>query len=155
MPSPVLKLLAACCLLSMPIMSHAQDAQDAPAVAAVEQQPPSCVDLLEMLHAGAAAEAVVRAVVATGMSLAEATVHAMGCGGDSYRNAIAVAGVKLASTLAQAQSVANAVIAAAGENSELAAAVRKAVDLVAEGLPQPSVYVDEYMPTGTEISPAS
>lgn len=154
MKTQVFTLLAASCLLLLPVAGNAQDAPDVPAAAAHEKR--DCAELLAMLEAGESEETVVRAVVETGMSLSEATVYAMLCGGDSYRLAIAVAGVTLSSTLAQAQSVANAVIAAAGDNSDVAIAVREAVIVIAKGLPQPGVYVDEYTPTGgTDVSPAS
>lgn len=138
------------CLLRM----HAEGvATEAAVSTAVEQR--SCSCLSSMLEDGGSAEAVVRANIDAGMDLSEATVFAMGCGGEDNRVAIAVAGVRLASSLAQAQTVANSVLATVGQTGEVADAVREAVRMVARDLPQPGVYVDEYTPTGTDVSPAS
>lgn len=151
MKTQVFKLLVASCLL---LLSVAGNTQDAPAVPVNEER--DCAQLLAMLEGGASAEDVVRATVATGLSLANATVYAMECGGESHRLAIVVAGIKLASTLAQAQVVADAVMATAGGDARVANAVRDAMIEVTESMPQPGVYVDEYTPTGgADVSPAS
>jgi hypothetical protein len=170
------ELLALTALMIIPVVGSAQQASD-PAIPLTREQcdrqdPPdspdasaaattlikeqcNCFVLLDMLEDEANAEDVVRASVAMGMNLSAATVYALECGGESHRTAIAVAGVRLANSLAQAQAIANAVLAAVGQNGDLSAALREAVALVARGLPQPNVYVDEYTPTGPEVSPAS
>jgi hypothetical protein len=115
----------------------------------------SCDCLARMLDEGASAEDVVRVGIDADLDLAESTLFAMGCGGEDNQVAIAIAGVRLASNLSQAQTVANAVLANFGETGEIADAVREAVRLVARDLPQPGVFVDEYIPTGSDVSPAS
>lgn len=159
MNTQVFKLLVASCLLILPLAGNTQDANVTPADPDAQAAPISeqrnCVHLADMLEEGASAEAVVRASAATGMTLEDATVYAMVCGGDSNSVAIAVAGVRLANSLAQAQAVANAVLVTAGRHGDVADAVNEAVLLVARDLPQPAIYVDEYTPTGSDVSPAS
>jgi hypothetical protein len=152
----LIDVLLASALLIFPVVGNAQELNQACEVATtpmIEQR--SCACLLRMLEDDASAEALVRATVATGLGLAEATVFALECGGENNQVAIAVAGVMLAGSLAQAQSVANAVLAIVSQSGEVADAVREAVGLVARELPRPGVYVDEYTPTGTDVSPAS
>ena len=115
--------------------------------AQVEEQQ-SCDNISELLAGGSSAGDVVRATMATGMNLVEATVFAMVCGGEANREAIATAGIEAAGNLAQAQSVAYAVLATAGQTGPVADAVRLAMDDYARHMPQPDVYQDEFTPTG-------
>jgi hypothetical protein len=91
------------------------------------------------------------------MSLAEATVYAMECGGDEHREAIATAGIEAAENLAQAQSVADAVLASAGQIRAVVAGVHAALQEYVRAMPQPDVYEDKYTPTGGDgaVSPAA
>jgi hypothetical protein len=115
----------------------------------------SCEPVQSLLARGTAPEDVVRAVVDTGMTLGEATVFAMVCGGEANRVAIATAGVSLAGNLAQAKSVANSVLATAGETGPVAGAVDAALQDYVKNMPQPSVYEDQYTPHGGGASPAT
>jgi hypothetical protein len=117
----------------------------------------SCDAVLSLLAGGSSAGDVVRATVATGMSLAEATVYAMECGGDENREAIATAGIEAAGNFAQAQSVADAVLASAGQTGSVAEAVSAALQDYIKHMPQPDVYQDKYTPTGGDgaVSPAA
>lgn len=91
-----------------------------------------------------------------GMTLSAATVFAMVSGGQENRVAFAEAGVGLATNLAQAQGVATAVKATAGDTGAVATAVDVAVDDFAAAMSQPSVYEQEYSPTGggQDVSPS-
>ena len=119
------------------------------------EDPRSCEPVLSSLAQRASPEDVVSAVVDMGMTLGEATVFAMVCGGEANRVAIATAGVGLAGNLAQAKSVANSVLATAGETGPVASAVEVALQDYVENMPQPSVYEDEYTPHGGGASPAT
>lgn len=133
-------------LAVMPVVASAQ-------TVATDKQ--SCDRVRYLLDVGSPAGAVVRDTVAAGMTLAEATVFAMVCGGEENRVAIATAGVELAGNLAQAQSVATAVKATAGQTGAVAVAVDKAMLEYARLMPQPNVHQDEYTPTGGGVSPAT
>jgi hypothetical protein len=113
-------------------------------------------DVISSLDGGATPGDIIRALVNDyDMTLAEATVFAMVSGGQANRVAFATAGIESAGNLAQAQSVAYAVKAAAGDTGAVATAVDQAIAKYAELMPQPSVYEDEYSPTGGAISPAA
>jgi hypothetical protein len=113
-------------------------------------------DVVTSLEGGTTAGDIIRALVKDyDMTLAEATVFAMVAGGQANRVAFATAGIESAGNLAQAQSVANAVKAAAGDTGAVATAVDQAIAKYAELMPQPNVYEDEYSPTGGAISPAA
>jgi hypothetical protein len=93
------------------------------------------------------------------MSLAEATVFAMNAGGDANRTAFVAAGIQSASTLPQAQSVATAVKASAGETGAVADAADAAMLEYARLMDQPFIHHDEDLPTGggnrSPVSPSS
>ena len=125
------------------------------AVSAQTGEKPSCELVQNLLEGGSSTGDVVRATVETGMSLAEATVFAMVCGGEENRVDIATAGIEAAGNLAQAQSVANAVLAAAGQTGAVAVAVNEAMEVYARHMPQPGVHQDDYTPTGGGVSPAT
>ena len=107
-----------------------------------------CDQVESMLVEGRSASAVIAALVVKGRLLPEATVYAMGCGGDANRVAIATAGVALSTTLAEAQAVTAAVVAAAGETSPAAAAAREALKIFEFTAKQPVGYKTDYMPQG-------
>ena len=115
----------------------------------------SCESVKNVLAEGGSAAEAVRVTRLMGMGLAEATVYAMVCGGEANRIDIATAGVAAAENLAQAQSVAYAVLATGGETGPLADAVRGAVNEYARLMSQPKVYQDEYTPLGRGVSPAA
>jgi len=116
---------------------------------------PSCEKVQGLLKNGSPAADVVRATMDSTMTLAEATVFAMVCGGEENRVAIATAGIESAGNLAQAQSVANAVLATAGQTGAVADAVNGAMKVYAEGMPQPYVHEDKYTPYGGGVSPST
>jgi hypothetical protein len=82
------------------------------------------------------------------MSLSDATVFAMNAGGDANRTAFVAAGIQSASTLPQAQSVATAVKASAGETGAVADAADAAMQEYARLMDQPFIHHDEDLPTG-------
>ncbi len=141
---PVLSVIAG--LLLFPAIALSQTiTEDAAAYQAVQS----------MLADGSSPSAVVDSMVARGMTLSEATVFAMVSGGEQHRVAIASAGVAAADTLAEARTVANAVVATSGESGPVAVAVREALNRYADSMPAPSVYEDDYTPTGAGVSPAA
>ena len=144
MKNTVLKLCLASLLLLVPLWGSAET-----------EAKQSCEQVQSMLKEGAPAADVVRATMETGMTLAEATVFAMVCGGETSRVAIATAGVEAAGNLAQAQSVASAVLATAGQTGAVADAINIAMKAYARSMPQPNVHEDNYTPYGSGISPAT
>ena len=122
------------------LLSMASVAQDRGSVA--------CDPVRAQVQAGTSAADMVKSVMVTGVSLAEATVLAMNCTAEDSWEAIAVAGVAMADNLAQAQSVADAVLASAGQTGAVADAVQVALQDYIKHMPQPDVYEDEYTPTG-------
>jgi hypothetical protein len=125
-------------------------------VAQVEASSP-CENVRGMLGDGRSAGDVIRTIMETGMSLADATVYAMNCVGEENPQAIATAGIEEADNLAQAHVVAEAVLAVTGQTGPVADAVQVALQEYARHMPQPDVYRDEYTPTGGTgaVSPAS
>lgn len=107
-----------------------------------------CASVLDLLTGGSSAGDVIDVIMARGLNLPDATVYAMGCVGDDDPEAIAVAGVGAAGNLDEAQSVADAVLASAGESGSVADAVQVALQEYIRLMPQPDVYEDEYVPTG-------
>ena len=93
------------------------------------------------------------------MPLSEATVFAMNAGGDANRTAFVAAGIQSASTLPQAQSVAAAVKASAGETGAVADAADAAMQEYARLMDQPFIHHDEDLPSGggtrPPVSPSS
>lgn len=118
---------------------------------------PACDSVRQTLAGGGSAAAVIAAATEAGMSRADATVYVMGCVGDDHPEAIAAAGVAAADNLAQAQAVADAVLAVAGENAVVTNAVNFALRDYIQHMPQPDVYEDKYTPTGGDdaVSPAA
>lgn len=108
------------------------------------------------LEQGAAPATIIAALTEYpfNMDLSEATVFAMVAGGDENRLDFVSAGVKSAGNLPQAQSVVNAVRAAAGQTSAEANAATEALSEYMKTMPQPKVYQDDYTPTGGGASPA-
>ena len=125
------------------------------AAIAQSDEMPSCEKVQVLLNNGSSATDVVRATMDKTMTLAEATVYAMVCGGEENRVAIATAGIESAGNLAQAQSVANAVLATAGQTGAVANAVNGAMKVYAEHMPQPYVHEDKYTPYGGGVSPST
>ena len=117
------------------------------ASAALETDP-SCERIEQMLVMGSPPHDVLAAVVNDGMSLVEATVFAMVCGGQENRIDIVTAGVEMADSLAEARSVVAAVVAATGDSSPESAAARAALDTYEKTARQPDVYESDYIPHG-------
>ena len=89
------------------------------------------------------------------MTLSEATVFAMVSGGDSNRIDFVTAGITAAGNLPQAQSVANAVKAAAGTNSPEADAADAALAQYVKLMDQPLIHHDDEIPSGGGAQPVS
>jgi len=101
-------------------------------------------------------QTIIKTMVGGGMSLEEGAVFAMVCGGEVNRVPIAVAGVEAAANLVQANGVAAALVATAGETSPVATAVRNALKQYEKTAKQPPVYKTDYKPTGGGgVSPSS
>lgn len=149
MKTPFLNALALGAILMAPLSGSAQDV---PGQQSPDVESSSCTELRDMLSEGASAKDTVLQAVASGMTLIEATVYTMVCGGDANRVAVATAGITLADNLAQAHSVANGVLAAAGKTGPVADAVTTALAAYARNVPQPNVHQDAYTPTG--VSPS-
>jgi hypothetical protein len=109
---------------------------------------PSCERIEQLLVMGSSPHDVLAAVVNDGMSLVEATVFAMVCGGQENRIDIVTAGVEMADSLAEARSVVAAVVAATGDSSAESAAARAALDTYEKTARQPDVYESDYIPHG-------
>lgn len=123
---------------------------------AQSEEDESCDEVEQMLEAGNSPAEVIAATVDSGMTVTEATVFAMVCGGESNRVVIATAGVGLAGSLPEARSVVVAVVATAGETSPEAAAVRQAYKAYEKTARQPEGYKTDYTPHGGgAVSPAS
>jgi hypothetical protein len=102
------------------------------------------------LAAGVSHEDIIRTLMAGhDMGLSEATVFALVSGGEANRVAFSTAGIDLATSLAQAQGVATAIKATAGETGAVAAAVDIAMDEFIRTMPQPDVYENKYSPMGS------
>jgi len=91
---------------------------------------------------------IIKTMVGGGMALEEGAVFAMVCGGEANRVPIAVAGVEAAANLVQANGVATALIATAGETSPVAGAVRNALKEYRRLASQPPVYSPEHERSG-------
>ena len=89
------------------------------------------------------------------MTLSEATVFAMVSGGDSNRIDFVTAGITAAGNLPQAQSVVNAVKAAAGNNSPEADAADAALAQYVKLMDQPLIHHDDEIPSGGGAQPVS
>lgn len=153
MPNTLLRICLAGLLALGAAIASAQDTGAPTSISEDEQE--SCTKIRNDLLAGSSPDQVVRATVTAGKTLAEATVFAMVCGGEDYRAAVAAAGVAAAGNLAQAQFVATAVMAAAGQTGPVADAVRAEVETYARNMPQPQVHEDRYTPYGGGVSPAT
>jgi hypothetical protein len=117
-------------------------------LATAEGDAPSCDTIREMLAAGSSADDVIAATMALDLSRAAATVFAVGCVGEDNPEAVAAVGVTTADNLAEAQSVADAVKASAGDNAVVINAVNFALRDYIQHMPQPEVYQDQYTPAG-------
>lgn len=124
-----------------------------PAFAAAQQ--PSCKELLAILDDIAPASEAVKLTMASGLKLSEAAVYTLVCGGEAHRVAIATDSIMMSGSLAQAQSVAAALIRTAGESGPVAVAVDQALREYARTVPQPGVHQDAYSPHGGGVSPSS
>ncbi len=124
-------------------------------VPAVAEEAPPCEQLVAQLDGGAPPGDAVRATMETGFTLSEAAVYTLVCGGEPYRVDVATASVMLSGNMAQAQSVASALLRTAGQTGPVAVAVDHALTEYARGIPQPGVHQDVYTPHGGGVSPAS
>ncbi len=114
--------------------------------------------VVNMLGESQSAAAVIAALVADGRGLIDATIFALVSGGEENREAIARAGIASAGSLAEAQSVANALIATAGATGPLADVVAQEMKAYRETLTPPSTYQGSGIATGgggQAVSPSS
>ena len=115
----------------------------------------SCEQVVSMLDAGDTPAEVVTAMVDSGMALTGATVFAMECAPEQYREALAEAGVNLAPNIREAESVVAAVTYAFGEGSAEAKAARKADKQYKKKEKQPKKHkVDKKPGQGGGVSPS-
>jgi hypothetical protein len=124
-----------------------------PVFAAAQQ--PSCEELRAILDDIAPASEAVKLTMASGLTLSEAAVYTLVCGGEIHRVEVATDSVMMAGSLAQAQSVAAALTRTAGESGPVAVAVDQALREYARSVPQPGVHQDAYSPHGGGVSPSS
>ena len=131
-------LLLACFMAWMPVAVSAQD--NTTATEAVNAS----------LMSGTSHADIIRALTEEpyNMSLSEATVFAMNAGGEANRAAFIAAGIQSAATLPQAQSVAAAVKASAGETGAVADAADAAMLEYARLMDQPFIHHDDDIPSG-------
>ena len=146
MKSTVINLVVTGLLAALPLAAIAQSEAGA-----------SCGQVEDLLAGGAAPSEVISAMVKAGKTLAGATVFAMECADQSYRVAIAEAGVALAANVNQARGVATAVAFAAGESAAETVAARKGLDNFVETARPPAQYKSDYTPHGgrEDVSPSS
>ena len=115
----------------------------------------SCEQVVSMLDAGDTPAEVVTAMVDSGMALTGATVFAMECAPEQYREALAEAGVGLAPNIREAESVVAAVTYAYGEGSAEVNAARKADKQYKKKEKPPKQYkVDKQSGQGSGVSPS-
>lgn len=115
----------------------------------------SCEQVVNMLEGGDEPAEVVTAMVDSGMALTGATVFAMECAPEQYREALAEAGVGLAPNIREAESVVAAVNYAYGEGSVEATAARNADKQYKKTEKQPNQYkVDKKPGQGGGVSPS-
>jgi len=118
-------------------------------------QQPSCEQLKAILDDIAPASQAVLLTMDTGLTLAEAAVYTLVCGGENHRVEVATDSIMMSGNLAQAQSVASALVRTAGETGAVAIAVDQALRDFARTVQQPDVHQDAYTPHGGGVSPAS
>lgn len=118
-------------------------------------QQPSCEELQAILDDIAPASEAVKMTMASGLTLSEAAVYTLVCGGEVHRVEVATDSIMMSGNLAQAQSVASALVRTAGETGPVAVAVDQALREYARTVPQPGVHQDSYTPHGGGVSPAS
>ena len=109
-----------------------------------------------MMANGSSPADIIAALKEDGRTLAESTVFAMVSGGENMRVAFATAGVESATSLMEAQSVVDAVLAAAGETGPVADALQVAMNTYTKSIPPPSTYTGGNIATGGgAISPST
>ena len=106
-------------------------------------------DVTIMLGEGSTAPEVIEALVADGRELVDACVLATGTVEDSRRMEFVNTCISSTTSTAQAQSVADALIAAAGDNTVLASAIAQVMSTYStETLVPPSTYQGDGIATG-------
>ena len=113
-------------------------------------------DVTIMLGEGSTATEVISALVADGRELVDACVLATGAVQDKRRLAFVSTCINSSTSTTQAQSVADALIAAAGENTLLATAITQVMNTYStETLPPPATYQGDGISTGGgSVSPS-
>ena len=114
-------------------------------------------DVTIMLGEGSTATEVISALVADGRELVDACVLATGAVQDKRRMEFVSTCINSSTSTTQAQSVADALIAAAGENTLLATAITQVMNTYStETLPPPATYQGDGIATGGgSVSPSS
>ena len=106
-------------------------------------------DVTIMLGEGNTATEVISALVADGRELVDACVLATGAVEDKRRMEFVSTCINSSTSTAQAQSVADALISAAGENTSLATAITQVMNTYStETLPPPATYQGDGIATG-------
>lgn len=108
-----------------------------------------------MLDDGRTAGEAINALMDDGRNLIDATIFGLVSGGESYRTAFAEAGISMATSLSEAQSVAYALIATAGEAGAVATTVDHALAEYKSSMPLPSIYQGGGIAPGGGVSPSS
>ena len=148
MKNTLTNLFLASLLAALPLAVSAQPEEEQ----LVER---SCEQVVNMLENGDTPAEVITAMVDSGMALTGATVFAMECAPENYREALAEAGVNLAPNIREAESVVAAVTYAYGEGSAEAKAARKADKQFKKKEKQPKKHkVDKKPGQGSGVSPS-
>jgi hypothetical protein len=109
-----------------------------------------------MLAASSTPADIIAALKDDGRALSEATVFAMVSGGEDNRVAFATAGVASATSLMEAQTVVDAVLATAGQTGPVAEALQVAFTEYSSNIQPPSTYTGGNIATGGgAVSPSS
>jgi hypothetical protein len=109
-----------------------------------------------MLAASSTPADIIAALKDDGRALSEATVFAMVSGGEDSRVAFATAGVASATSLMEAQTVVDAVLATAGQTGPVAEALQVVFTEYSTSIQPPSTYTGGNIATGGgAVSPSS
>ncbi len=108
-----------------------------------------------MLDDGRTAGEVITALMSDGRNLIDATIFGLVSGGESYRTLFSAAGISMSKSLSEAQSVAYALLATAGESGAVAATVDDALADYKSLIAPPSSYQGGGIAPGGGVSPSS
>jgi hypothetical protein len=141
MKTVLVKLFLPVLFTATPLIAGAQPASE-------REDERSCAQVEDLLAAGSSPAEVVTALVDGGMALTGATVFAVECAPEANREALARAGVELASNIQQGQGVVQAVSFAFGEQAPVTLAASSAYTDWVKTFAQPAEYQNDYTPHG-------